>query len=74
VEGDDLLVAGDPALAGTTTDALIDTHSDHRMAMCFALAGLKVSGIRIQDPACVAKTYPGYWDALRGLGVELVFA
>lgn len=74
VEGDDLLVAADPALAGTATDALIDTHSDHRMAMCFALAGLKVSGIRIQDPACVGKTYPGYWDALRGLGVELVFA
>jgi 3-phosphoshikimate 1-carboxyvinyltransferase len=73
VEGDDLLVAADPALAGTVTDALIDTHSDHRMAMCFALAGLKVGGIRIQDPACVAKTYPGYWDALRGLGVELVF-
>jgi len=74
VEGDDLLVAADPALAGTATDALIDTHSDHRMAMCFALAGLKVSGIRIQDPACVGKTYPGYWDALRGLGVELVVA
>lgn len=74
VEGDDLLVAANPALAGTATDALIDTHSDHRMAMCFALAGLKVSGIRIQDPACVGKTYPGYWDALRGLGVELVFA
>ncbi|WP_225773549.1 3-phosphoshikimate 1-carboxyvinyltransferase [Pseudomonas sp. Marseille-Q5115] len=74
VEGDDLLVAADPALAGTATDALIDTHSDHRMAMCFALAGLKVSGIRIQDPACVGKTYPGYWDALRGLGVALVFA
>ncbi|WP_263264546.1 3-phosphoshikimate 1-carboxyvinyltransferase [Pseudomonas sp. RIT-PI-S] len=74
VEGDDLLVAADPALAGTVTRALIDTHSDHRMAMCFALAGLKVSGIRIQDPACVAKTYPEYWDMLQGLGVELVFA
>jgi 3-phosphoshikimate 1-carboxyvinyltransferase len=73
VEGDDLLVAADPSLAGTTTNALINTHSDHRMAMCFALAGLKVRGIRLQDPACVGKTYPGYWDELRGLGVELVF-
>lgn len=73
VEGDDLLVAADPALAGTATDALIDTHSDHRMAMCFALAGLMVSGIRLQDPACVGKTYPGYWEMLQGLGVELVF-
>ncbi len=74
VEGDDLLVAADPSLAGTVTDAVIDTHSDHRMAMCFALAGLKVAGIRIQDPACVGKTYPAYWDALRGLGVKLAFA
>jgi len=70
VEGDDLLVAADPALAGTTCDALIDTHSDHRIAMCFALAGLKVAGIRIQDPDCVAKTYPDYWKALASLGVQ----
>ncbi|KPA93497.1 3-phosphoshikimate 1-carboxyvinyltransferase, partial [Pseudomonas asplenii] len=70
VEGDDLLVAADPALAGTSCNALIDTHSDHRIAMCFALAGLKVSGIRIQDPDCVAKTYPDYWKALASLGVQ----
>ncbi len=70
VEGDDLLVASDPALAGTSCNALIDTHSDHRIAMCFALAGLKVSGIRIQDPDCVAKTYPDYWKALASLGVQ----
>jgi 3-phosphoshikimate 1-carboxyvinyltransferase len=73
VEGDDLLVAADPGLAGNQTDALIDTHSDHRIAMCFALAGLRVGGIRIQDPACVAKTYPGYWDALQSLGVALTW-
>ncbi|NBA96235.1 3-phosphoshikimate 1-carboxyvinyltransferase [Pseudomonas sp. R5(2019)] len=74
VEIDDLLVASDPALAGTTTDALIDTHADHRIAMCFALAGLKVAGVRIQDPKCVGKTYPGYWKALESLGVSLTFA
>ena len=39
--------------------------------MGFALAGLKIGGIVIEDPACTAKTYPGYWDALAGLGVEL---
>ncbi|HXQ99796.1 MAG TPA: 3-phosphoshikimate 1-carboxyvinyltransferase, partial [Pseudomonas sp.] len=71
VQGDDLLVASDPGLAGTASNALIDTHSDHRIAMCFALAGLKVSGVRIQDPDCVAKTYPGYWRALEFLGVRL---
>ncbi|MCY1182186.1 3-phosphoshikimate 1-carboxyvinyltransferase [compost metagenome] len=73
VEGDDLLVAADPGLAGTTSNGVIDTHADHRIAMCFALAGLKVSGIRIQDPDCVAKTYPGYWQALASLGVQMQF-
>ncbi|MCF5105138.1 3-phosphoshikimate 1-carboxyvinyltransferase, partial [Pseudomonas proteolytica] len=71
--GDDLLVASDPALAGTACTALIDTHADHRIAMCFALAGLKVSGIRIQDPDCVGKTYPEYWNALGSLGVQLTY-
>lgn len=70
-EGDDLVVHADPQLAGRTVDALIDTHADHRIAMCFALAGLKVAGIRIQDPDCVGKTYPGYWDALQSLGVKV---
>lgn len=73
VEGDDLIVHADPALAGTTAPCSIDTHSDHRMAMCFALAGLKVAGIAIQDPACVGKTYPEYWNMLGGLGVEVVY-
>lgn len=71
-EGDDLIVNADPQLAGRTVDALIDTHADHRIAMCFALAGLKVAGIKIQDPDCVGKTYPGYWDALQSLGVKVV--
>ena len=70
-EGDDLVVNANPALSGTTVDALIDTHADHRIAMCFALAGLKIAGIRILDPDCVGKTYPGYWDALASLGVGI---
>ncbi len=74
VEGDDLLVHARPGLAGSRSEALIDTHSDHRMAMCFALAGLMIEGVRIGDPACVAKTFPGYWGALQSLGVELRFA
>ena len=63
-EGDDLIVEGDPALAGQTLPARIDTHADHRMAMAFALAGLKAEGVTILDPGCVAKTYPGFWDDL----------
>jgi 3-phosphoshikimate 1-carboxyvinyltransferase len=71
-EGDDLLVFSDPALAGQSLPAEIDTFADHRIAMSFALAGLKIRDITILDPGCVAKTYPGYWDALASLGVELV--
>ncbi|MDI6834779.1 MAG: 3-phosphoshikimate 1-carboxyvinyltransferase [Rhizobiaceae bacterium] len=69
-EGDDLLVFSDPALAGQDLPAAIDTFADHRIAMSFALAGLKISGITILDPGCVAKTYPDYWDALASLGVQ----
>ncbi|TRL39316.1 3-phosphoshikimate 1-carboxyvinyltransferase [Rhizobium straminoryzae] len=68
-EGDDLLVASDPGLAGQHLPAEIDTFADHRIAMSFALAGLKIDGITILDPACVGKTYPQYWDALASLGV-----
>ena len=68
-EGDDLVVHADPALIGQHCPAEIDTFADHRIAMSFALAGLKVSGITILDPGCVAKTYPSYWDALASLGV-----
>jgi 3-phosphoshikimate 1-carboxyvinyltransferase len=68
-DGDDLVVAADPALAGQRRAAAIDTFADHRIAMSFALAGLRIGGITILDPDCVAKTYPGYWDALASLGV-----
>ncbi len=47
--------------------ATVETSEDHRMAMSFALLGLVVPGIRIVDPACVAKTFPGYWDLLHQL-------
>lgn len=70
-EGDNLVVASDPALAGRNSLTRIETYADHRIAMSFALAGLRIAGITILDPACVNKTYPGYWDALRSLGVEL---
>ena len=70
-EGDDLLVASDPALAARSRPARIETYHDHRIAMSFALAGLLLEGITILDPACTGKTYPGYWDMLASLGVEL---
>jgi 3-phosphoshikimate 1-carboxyvinyltransferase len=49
---------------GTPRPARIATYDDHRMAMSFALLGLRAPGIEITDPGCVAKTFPGYWRAL----------
>ena len=49
------------------TPAAIDTYSDHRVAMAFSLVGLKVRGIRINDPGCVSKTFPNYFEVLQGL-------
>ncbi|HMR33751.1 MAG TPA: 3-phosphoshikimate 1-carboxyvinyltransferase [Geminicoccus sp.] len=69
--GDDLVVAADPGLTGATLPTRIETYADHRIAMSMALAGLRIHGITILDPGCVAKTWPGYWQALRSLGVEL---
>lgn len=69
-EGDDLIVHADPSLAGQSLPAEIDTFADHRIAMSFALAGLKIADITILDPDCVGKTYPAYWDALGSLGVN----
>jgi 3-phosphoshikimate 1-carboxyvinyltransferase len=71
-EGDDLVVASDPALAGKVLPTRIATYADHRIAMSFALAGLKIAGITLLDPGCVAKTYPDYWDALHAVGVDFV--
>jgi len=47
--------------------AAIATYDDHRMAMSFALAGLKIPGVSILDPGCVAKTYPGFWNDLAAI-------
>ena len=49
------------------TPATIATYDDHRMAMSFALAGLKAEGVNILAPGCVAKTYPRFWDDLAQL-------
>jgi 3-phosphoshikimate 1-carboxyvinyltransferase len=51
------------------TPASVATYQDHRMAMSFAVAGLGVDGIVIQDPECVGKTFPGFFDELKRLSV-----
>jgi len=70
-DGDDLIVNGSPAYGGRHLPADITTYSDHRIAMSFALAGLRLKGIRILDPGCVSKTYPAYWRDLASLGLRI---
>lgn len=55
------IVPGDPK------PVAFDTHHDHRTAMSLALIGLRVPGIVINGPQCVAKTFPGYFEALNQL-------
>lgn len=52
---------------GPVQPAEISTYDDHRMAMSFALLGLKADGIRIADPGCTAKTYPRFFADLEAL-------
>ncbi len=63
-EGADYIAVTPPALL--TPNAAIDTYDDHRIAMCFALASLGPRGVpvRINDPECVNKTFPRFFDAL----------
>jgi 3-phosphoshikimate 1-carboxyvinyltransferase len=53
---------------GPPRAAEIATYDDHRMAMAFALAGLRIAGVSIRDPGCVSKTWPGYFAMLEALG------
>ncbi len=65
-EGPDWLRITPPASPAHWRAAAIHTYDDHRVAMCFSLAALNPAGlpVRILDPACVAKTFPTYFDAL----------
>ena len=71
--GDDLLITPDRSLIGRRVEADIETYHDHRIAMAFAQAALVIDGLRILDPGCTAKTYPGYWRDLQSVGVEMAF-
>ncbi|MGH7813021.1 MAG: 3-phosphoshikimate 1-carboxyvinyltransferase [Candidatus Binataceae bacterium] len=51
--------------------ATIETYDDHRIAMSFAVTGLKLPGVRIENPACVAKTFPDFFDRLVAMAYRL---
>ena len=69
----DVVPAGSASKLGGAT---ICTYHDHRMAMCFATLGLVAKGVKLQDPSCVRKTVPSFFQILaapppQGLGVEI---
>ena len=65
-EGADCIRVTPPATAADWRSASIHTYDDHRVAMCFSLAAFNPAGlaVRIEDPKCVAKTFPDYFEAL----------
>ena len=62
VEGDELHIT-----PGILRPARVESYGDHRVAMSFALAGLRVGGIEIADPGVVAKTWPSFWEMLAAI-------
>ncbi len=65
VEGDDLVVHGDPTAA---RGGAIASWNDHRIAMSFAVAGLALDGQTIDDGACVKKSFPNFWETFAAFG------
>jgi len=61
-ESDNLIITG-----GNPHGAVIETYDDHRIAMCFSVAGLMVPGIEIINEQCVEKSFPTYWEVFDGL-------
>jgi len=64
-EADAMTITG-----GTPHGATIDTYDDHRIAMCFAIAGLRTEGVVIKEPGCVAKSFPTFWQTLDELAAD----
>jgi 3-phosphoshikimate 1-carboxyvinyltransferase len=66
-EGADYIRVTPPHASRLTPYASIDTYDDHRMAMCFSLVALGGVPVRINDPKCVAKTFPDYFERLSSI-------
>jgi 3-phosphoshikimate 1-carboxyvinyltransferase len=64
---DGLVVDGSSSTGGAT----LGTYHDHRLAMAFASVGARLPGVVIEDPGCVAKTFPDFWKVLVRLGGEI---
>jgi 3-phosphoshikimate 1-carboxyvinyltransferase len=79
--GAEVLEQGDTLTVFPSAEKLhgaeIETYHDHRMAMCFAILGLKIPGIKLKDPTCVKKTFPNFFQKLAapppgGLGATIL--
>lgn len=67
VEGDCMVIEGSKILGGT-----IDPHNDHRIAMAGGLAGMmSEKGVKIKNPECVSKSYPGFFEDLQKIGADV---
>lgn len=73
-EGADYIKVAPPAAPADWRAASIHTYDDHRVAMCFSLAAFNPASlpVRIEDPKCVAKTFPDYFEALLALSTTPV--
>lgn len=68
---EDALAIEPPERGASLRAAALDPCGDHRIAMALALTGLRLPGVRIENPGVVAKSFPGFWDALSGLGARV---
>lgn len=69
---DGLIVHGvGPRPALPDDPVVLAAHDDHRLAMAFAAVAAAVPGVAVGEPWCVAKTYPGFWDAAASLGLAV---
>ena len=66
VEKSRMLISG-----GSARGSRVSSFNDHRIAMAFGVLGSATGGMIVEDAGCVAKTYPGFWDDLRSLRVEV---
>jgi len=66
VEEDEMRVSG-----GTAWGGVVSSAGDHRVAMAFGILGAVTGNLAVDGAECVSKTYPGFWDMLRSLGVKV---
>jgi 3-phosphoshikimate 1-carboxyvinyltransferase len=69
-EGIDFIRVTPPGQVAFEPGASIDTYDDHRMAMCFSLVSMAGVAVRINDPKCVGKTFPTYFDEFKKLAAR----